>query len=112
MGEKLLFRINGKEHEKDEYLFQKDEFMININDVDIERMVLSNKIQYDKKGGNKYYAGYVSGGFRPLNIFIKDIELCADNMHVLTNHTKFLKYVEIWNKIEAIFNKITSKNFR
>ena len=33
-------------------------------------------------------------------------------MLVLTNHTKFLKYVEIWNKNEALFNKITSKSFR
>ena len=86
--------------------------MIDINDVDIKKIVLSDKTPYGKKGANKYYTGYLSGGFRPLNIVIKDTELCTDNMHVLTNHIKFLKYVEIWNNIEALFNKITSKNFR
>ena len=112
MKQKLIFRINDKEYEKDKYSFQNDEFMININDVDIERIVLSNKTPYGKKGANKYYVGYLSGSFRPLNIVVKDTELCADSMHVLTNRPKFLKYVEIWNKTEALFNKITSKNFR
>ena len=34
--------------------------------------MLSNKTPYGKQGANKYYAGYLSGGFRPLNIVIKD----------------------------------------
>ena len=63
--------------------------MVNINDVDIKRIVLSNKTLYGKKGANKYYAGYLSGCFRPLNIAIKDTEQCAINMHVLTNCTHF-----------------------
>ena len=49
MKQKLIFRINDKEYEKDKYSFQNDEFMININDVDIERIALSNKAPYGKK---------------------------------------------------------------
>ena len=40
MRQKFIFRINGKEYEKYKYLFQKDEFMININDVDIENSAI------------------------------------------------------------------------
>ena len=37
MRQKLIFRINGKEYEKDKYSFQNDEFMINTNEVDIKK---------------------------------------------------------------------------
>ena len=74
--------------------------------------MLSNKTPYGNKSTQKYYAGYLSGGFRPLNIVIKNTELCANNTNVLTNYTKFLKYVEIWNRLESLFSKITSNNFK
>ena len=109
MRQKLFFR-DKKIYEEDKYLFQKDEFMININDVDIKGIALSNKTPYGKQGANKYYVGYLNGSFRPLNFAIKDTEPCANNMHVLTNHTKFLKYVEIWNWVVSLFNKTTSNN--
>ena len=35
--QKLIFKINGKEYEKDKYSFQTDNFMININSVDIKK---------------------------------------------------------------------------
>ena len=37
---------------------------LNINDVEINKIVLFNKASYDKHGANKYYIGYLSGGFR------------------------------------------------
>ena len=84
---------------------QKDEFMINVNNVGIKEIKLSNKTPYSDTGANRYYAGYLKNGYRPLSIIIKDTELCANNMHILTNCTNFLKYVEIWNKIVSLFNK-------
>ena len=112
MERTFIFKINSKDYEKNKYSFQKDKFMININNVDIKRIMLSNKIPCGKQGANKYYVGYLNDNFRPLNIVIKDTELCANNMHVLTDHTKFLKYVEIWNRIVSLFNKSTSRNFK
>ena len=43
----------------------------NINDVDIEKIVLSNKTSYGKHGANKYYISYLSDGFKPFCINIK-----------------------------------------
>ena len=37
MRQKLIFRIKGKDYEKDKYSFQNDEFMINTNEVDIKK---------------------------------------------------------------------------
>ena len=111
MRQKLIFKINSKEYEKDKYSFQNDNFMININNVDITKIVLSTKTPYGNKGANKYYVGYLSDGFKQLNIVIKDRELCANNMHILVGPANFLKYIEIWNKIVFLFNKYTSKNF-
>ena len=74
--------------------------------------MLSNKTPYGKKGAQKYYAGYLSDGFRPLNIVIKNTELYTNNTNVLTNYTKFLEYVEIWNRLESLFSKTTSNNFK
>ena len=72
MERTFIFKINSKDYEKNKYSFQKDEFMININNVDIERIMLSNKTLYVKQGTNKYYVGYLNDDFRPLNIVIKD----------------------------------------
>ena len=47
--------------------------------------------------------------FRPLHIIIKDIKLCNDRMNVLANDNELLKYIEIWNNIEALFNKKFNK---
>ena len=112
MRQKFIFKINSKEYEKDKYSFQNDNFMININNVDIKKIVLSTKTLHDNKGANKYYVGYLNDNFKQLNIVIKDTELCANNIHILTNHANFLIYIDTWNKIVSLLNKNTSRNFR
>ena len=105
MRQKPIFKINGKEYERNKYSLQKDRNPININDVDIKKIVLSNKTPYGKQGANKYYIAYLNGGFKPLYISIKNIETYTNRMYVLANDNELLKYIEVWNKIEALFNK-------
>ena len=45
----------------DKYLFQKKKERININKIDIKKIVLSNKVSYGKQGAYKYYVGYLYG---------------------------------------------------
>ena len=71
--------------------------------------MLSNKTLHGEQGANKYYIAYLSGGLRPLHIIIKNIKLYTDRMNVLANDNELLKYIEIWNKIEALFNKRFNK---
>ena len=71
--------------------------------------MLSNKTPHGKQGTNKYYVAYLSGGFRPLHIIIKNIKLYIDHMNVLASDNELLKHTEIWNKIEALLNKKFNK---
>ena len=107
MRQRLIFKINNNEYERNKCSFQKDRKRININDVDIEKIVLSNKTSYDKHGANKYYISYLSDGFKPLCINIKNIKLYTNHMNVLANDNELLKYIKIWNKIETLFNEVT-----
>ena len=49
MRQKLIFKINNKKFEKDKHSFQNDNFMININNIDIKRIALSTKTPYGNK---------------------------------------------------------------
>ena len=82
---------------------------ININEIDTDKIVLSDKISYGEHGFNKYYIGYLSDSFKPLYITIKNIKLYTNYMNVLANDNELLKYIEIWNKIETLFNKKFNK---
>ena len=53
MRQKLIFKINSKEYGKDKYSFQNDKFVINVNNVDIKKIVLSTKTLFGDKGANK-----------------------------------------------------------
>ena len=75
MTKKLVFSNRHNNYYINKYYFQKDKNKpININQVNNEKIVLLNKTPYGKKGANKYYIAYLSGGFKPLHI-IKDIKL-------------------------------------
>ena len=76
----------------------------------LKKIVLSNKVlSYGKHGANKYYVGYLSDGFRPLCIIIKEIKLYTNHINILANNKEFLKYIEIWNKIKPLFNEKFNK---
>ena len=98
MRQELVCKIKNNNYKKDKYHFKKDKKLININDVDTKKIVLSNKRPYGKQGGNKYYIVYLNGGFKPLRIDIKNTEFHTNNMNVLANNNELLKYIEIWNK--------------
>ena len=92
------------------YYFQKDENKpININEVITEKIMLFNKTPNGEYGANKYFIAYLSGGFKPLQVIIEDMELYTNHMNVLANDYELLKYIEIWNKTEALFNKKFNK---
>ena len=74
MRKELVLKMKHNSYTKDKYYFQKIKKPININKADTEKVVLSNKTPYGKKGANKYYIGYIGcTGIRPLHIIIKNI---------------------------------------
>ena len=94
MRQRLIFKINNNEYERNKYSFHKNKKLININDADIENIVLANKT-YGKRGANKYYISYLSDGFKRLCINIKNIKLYTNHMNVLANDNELLKYIKI-----------------
>ena len=109
MRKELIFNNGHNNYIINKYYFQKDKNPININEIDTKKIMLSNKTPHGEYGANKYYIAYLSGGFRPLHIVIKNIKLYTDRMNVLANDHELLKYTEIWNKIEDLFNKTLIK---
>ena len=63
------------------HYFKTNKKPVDINDIDTNKTVLSNKVSCGKQGANKYYTGYVSGDFRPLCFIIKEIKLYTDHMN-------------------------------
>ena len=85
---------------------------ISINKVDINRILLFNKVSYGKLGAYKHYIGYNHDeGSRPLYIVIPQINLYTNYMNILVNDKEFLKYIEIWDKIKNLFKKLFKKRF-
>ena len=103
----MIFNNGYNDYSIDKYNFQKDKkSLININQVDIKKIFLSNKAPYGEQRSYKYYNGYLGGtGFRPSHIIIEKIKLYTNHMNVLVDNDELLKYIEIWNKITALFNK-------
>ena len=109
MRKRLVFNNEYNAYTKDKYYFQKDKKTININEVDTKKIVASNKIPYGGHGANKYYIAYLSGGFKPLYITIKNVKLYTNDRNVLANDNELSNHVETWNKIESLFNKTFNK---
>ena len=95
MKKELAFNNGHNNYIIGKYYFQKDKNRINVNELDTEKIVLSNKTPQSEYGANKYYIAYLIGGFRPLHIIIKNIKLYTDRMNVLANDSELLKYIEI-----------------
>ena len=106
MRKELVFKIKNKNYYINKHLFQNDKKLININEVDTDKIVLSDKTPYDEHGANKYFIGYFNSGFKPLHVVIKNTESHPNNMNVLANNNELLKYIEMGNKIESLFNGV------
>ena len=110
MRKELVFNNEYNDYTKDKYYFQKNKKKpVNTNEIDTEKIVLSNKTPYGEQGVNKYCNAYLECGLRRLHIIIKDIEFYANHMNVLANDNELLKDIETWNRTEALFNKKFNK---
>ena len=93
MRKELVFNIKHN-YTVGMHYFKTNKKLININEVGIKNVVLSNKVFYGK-GADKYYIGYLGNNFRPLCIINREIELHTYHMNILANNKEFLKYIEI-----------------
>ena len=95
--------------------FHKKTTSINIDKIEINRIVLFNKTSYDNKGSLKHYIGHkhADGNFSPLNIRLPQLTGYAKHFNDENKVINFLvadkkllkKYNEIWSKIKSFFKK-------
>ena len=75
------------EVEKHEFHWHKSP--ISINDVDVSKVLVSNKVAFGEKGF-KYFIGYKDGrNFRPLCVILPKLNSCIRNFDKL--NTSFLR---------------------
>ena len=71
MGKEFVFKIKNNSYTKDKYYFQKGKNQKNINQVDTEKIVLSNKAPHGEQGANKYSIAYISSALRRYILLLK-----------------------------------------
>ena len=92
---------------------EKQKFHTKPNDVNINRIVVSNMVPFGKKGF-KYFSGYESGDEKamPLCIMLPKTSACRRDfdetkyMSFLIKDSELLeKYNDIWDKVSKVIKK-------
>ena len=100
--------------------FHKKATSININEIELNRIVLFDKISYGHKGSFKHYIGYSNpdGNLSPLSIRLPQLTGYAKHFNDVDKIINFLvadkkllkKYNEICGKIKSLFKREFDKN--
>ena len=95
--------------------FQRETTSININKIEINRIVLFDKTSCGNEGSLKHYVGYrhTDGILSPLNIKLPQLNGYAKHFNDENKVINFLvvdkkllkKYNEIWGKFKSLFKK-------
>ena len=110
-GNKINF--NDKKIKKSDF-YNKNKKIFNINDIDINKIIVSKNKKYGKYNSSKYFIGYNDNIIRPLclklsqmtgyiNKFNENKNKNTITMSLKVNDTQLLKnYNKIWEKIERL----------
>ena len=113
----IVYRHKRKEHKFWQQKYQKSDFynknikIFNIDDIDVNKILVSKKEQYGKYNSFKYFIGYNDNDvIRPLYLFISqttgDINKFDKNkitMSLMIEDIQHLKnYNKIWKKTEKL----------
>ena len=111
--------MNGKNINFDNKNLKKGDFynknkkIFNVNDIDVNKILVSKKEQYGKYNSSKYFIGYNDNGvIRPLYLFISQttgyinkFDKNKITMSLMIKDKQLLKnYNKIWKKIERLMS--------
>ena len=109
---KKIINFNDKKINKSDF-YNKDKKIFNIDDIDVNKILVSKKEQYGKHNSFKYFIGYNDNNIiRPLYLFLSQtigyINKFNKNkitMSLMMKDIQLLKnYNEIWKKTEKLMN--------
>ena len=107
--------MNGKSINFDNKNIKKSDFynknkkIFNIDNIDVNKILVSKKEQYGKNNSSKYFIGYNDNGvIRPLYLFISQTTGCINKfdknkitMSLVIKDIQLLKtYNKIWKKLK------------
>ena len=104
---KKIINFNDKKINKSDF-YNKDKKIFNIDDIDVNKILVSKKEQYGKYNSSKYFIGYNDNGIiRPLYLFISQTTGYINNFDknkttvfvMIKDIQIFKKYSKIWKKI-------------
>ena len=104
---KKIINFNDKKINKSDF-YNKDKKIFNIDDIDVNKILVSKKEQYGKYNSSKYFIGYNDNGIiRPLYLFISQTTGYINNFDknkttvfvMIKDIQLFKKYSKIWKKI-------------
>ena len=110
MSEKTI-NFGDKIINKKDFYNNKKQF--NIEDIDINKILISKPESYDKNNMRKYIIGYNDKTIRSPQLFLPKMtgylnifKDCTKKMSFLSDNNEFLKrYMTIWEKISELVNK-------
>ena len=106
--------INFGDTDIQKYKFHQHKSPILINNIDVNKIVVFNKVSFDKKG-LKYYIGYKDGEkVEPLCILLPKMSACRRDF----DETKYMSFLiktdellEKYNEIQEKFSNSIKKKF-
>ena len=98
--------FNDKKINKSDF-YNKDKKIFNIDDIDVNKILVSKKEQYGKYNSFKYFIGYNDNVIRPLYLFISQTTGYINKFDknkirmslIIKDIQLFKKYNKIWKKI-------------
>ena len=101
--------FNDKNIEKSNF-YNKNKKIFNIDDIDVNKILVSKEEQYGKYNSSKYFIGYFIGCFRPLYLFISQATAYINKFDKNKITKSFMikdiqllnNYKKIWEKIEKL----------
>ena len=102
--------FNNKNIKKSDF-YNKNKKIFNIDDIDVNKILVSKKEQYGKHNSFKYFFGYNDDNvIRPLHLFLSQtteyINKFDNNKITMTLMIKDMQLLKIFNKIRKKIEKL------
>ena len=95
--------------EIEKHKFHQHKSPISINNIDINKTVVSNKVSFSKKGF-KYFIGYKYGKKRPLRILLLKMSAYRRDFDKTKYMSILIKDDELLEKYNEIWEQVSNRN--
>ena len=97
-----------KKNIKKSDFYNKNKIIFNIDDIDVNKILVSKKEQYSKYNSSKYFIGYNDNGvIRPAYLFLSQTTGCINKFDKnKTTISLMIKYIQLLKNYNKIWKKM------